>query len=412
MTEPTIAEVTAQLTAPGQPFEMETIEIDGIPTRAWKNAPPNLPAILAASRAHGDRDFLVYEDERFTFERHFAMAAQLAHVLIDDLGVAKGDRVAIAMRNLPEWSIAFWAVAAAGAVVVPLNAWWTGPELAYGLRDSGSVLAFCDPDRLDRIAPERAELQALRTIVAVRGEVGGSADAVAFADLVGDPPADVDLPAISLAPEDDATIFYTSGTTGDPKGVLGSHRNICTNLISLGFGTVRGAIRSGKQAAGSSGPNVYLLSVPFFHATGCHSILVANLAAGNTIVLMHKWDATRALELIERERVATFGGVPSMVWQVIEHPDFQRFDISSLKSVGYGGAPAAPELVRKIAELFPGRMPSNGYGLTETSSVTTLNAGVDYQQHPDSVGVPVPVCDVQVVDDADRVLPTGEVGEL
>jgi long-chain acyl-CoA synthetase len=184
--------------------------------------------------------------------------------------------------------------------------------------------------------------------------------------------------------------------------------------MSLGFGSVRGAIRSAaaKPAEGSSDPNSYLLSVPFFHATGCHSVLVANLAAGNKLVLMHKWDPTRALELIERERITTFGGVPAMVWQVIEHPDFASYDVSSLKSVGYGGAPAAPELVRRIEEMFPGRMPSNGYGLTETSSVTTLNAGIDYQAHPDSVGVPVPVCDVKVVDPAGATLPIGEVGEL
>jgi long-chain acyl-CoA synthetase len=157
---------------------------------------------------------------------------------------------------------------------------------------------------------------------------------------------------------------------------------------------------------------VSLLSVPFFHATGCHSVLVANLAAGNQLVLMRRWDPGRALELIEAERVTMFGGVPAMVWQVMEHPDFSRRDLSSLRNVGYGGAPAAPELVRAIEEWFPGRTPSNGYGLTETSSVTTMNAGVDYQRRPDSVGVPVPVCDVKAVDPTGRPLPAGEIGEL
>ncbi len=276
------------------------------------------------------------------------------------------------------------------------------------------MAVFCDAARLDRIAPELASLPALRTIVAVRDDRATlPAGAIRFEDLVADPPPSPALPDVQLDPEDDATIFYTSGTTGDPKGVLGTHRNICTNLMSLGFATVRAAIRSGVDpAAGSGSPNVYLLSVPFFHATGCHSVLVANLVAGNTIVLMHKWDATRALELIEREKVTTFGGVPAMVWQVLEHPDLRSYDLSSLKSIGYGGAPAAPELVRRIAEMFPGRVPSNGYGLTETSSVTTFNGGVDYERHPDSVGVPVPVCDVQVVDAGGQPLPVGEVGEL
>jgi acyl-CoA synthetase (AMP-forming)/AMP-acid ligase II len=156
----------------------------------------------------------------------------------------------------------------------------------------------------------------------------------------------------------------------------------------------------------------YLLSVPFFHATGCHSVLVANVAAGGKLVLMHKWNPERALELIERERVTTFGGVPTMVWQVLQSPDFGKRDISSVTSVGYGGAPAPPELVRRIEELLPGRVPSNGYGLTETSSVTTVNTGVDYLRNPESVGRPVAVVDVQVVDDDGRVLPVGEVGEL
>ena len=200
-------------------------------------------------------------------------------------------------------------------------------------------------------------------------------------------------PTSRIDPEDDATIFYTSGTTGQPKGALGTHRNICTNLMSLAFAqrAQRAAIRAAarRRRAGAGEQNAYLLSVPFFHATGCHSVLVANLAFGGKIVIMYKWDAGRALELIERERITTFGGVPAMVWQVLDHPDFATRDISSVQSIGYGGAPAAPELVRRIEAMFPGRTPSNGYGLTETSSVTTMNSGADYQRKPDSVGVPV-----------------------
>jgi long-chain acyl-CoA synthetase len=165
-------------------------------------------------------------------------------------------------------------------------------------------------------------------------------------------------------------------------------------------------------AVRTSEENAYLLSVPFFHATGCHSVLVANLAFGGKIVLMYRWDAGRALELIERECITTFGGVPAMVWQVLDHPDFARRDTSSVRAIGYGGAPAAPELVRRIEAMFPGRTPSNGYGLTETSSVATLNSGQDYLRRPDSVGVPVAVVDVKVVDPAGETLPLGDVGEL
>ena len=432
-TAPTIADIHAKLTAPGEILEMTEVVIRGVPTRVWKNAPPSLPAVLTMSRAHGDADFMVYEDDRWSFERHFLACAHLANVLRERHGVKKGDRVAIAMRNFPEWSVAFWAASAVGAIVVPLNAWWTGAELVYGLQDSGSTLLFCDAERLDRLVPELGELPGLRIIVA-RADAGamvaraGAGAMVArddraalpggaerIEDLLANVPADAALPAVAIEPEDDATIFYTSGTTGHPKGVLGTHRNICGNLLSLRFANVRAAMRGavpGAKAAPTGGQNVYLLSVPFFHATGCHSILVANLAAGNKLVIMRKWDAGRALELIEREKVNTFGGVPAMVWQVVTHPDFARRDLSSVRSIGYGGAPAAPELVRKIEEMFPGRTPSNGYGMTETSSVTTMNMGVDYLRHPDSVGVPVAVCDVKVVDESERTLATGEVGEL
>ena len=423
MSATSVADVHTALTAPGQLFEMENLVIRGIEMRAWKNAPANLAAILTASRAHGDLDFLVFEDERTTFEEHFRLAATVAQRLIE-AGVGKGDRVVIAMRNLPEWSVAFWGAAAAGAVVVPLNAWWTGPELEYGIQDCGATVAFLDEQRHERL---RAHLDAcpdLATIVVAQtpswdgflGEVQGG---------------DAALPAVAdgLLPEDDATIFYTSGTTGRPKGALGTHRNICGNLISLVFSGARAAARKGASAeqlaasAGATPPasdaktparNSYLLSVPFFHATGCHSVLVANLAAGNKLVLMHKWDPGRALELIERERITTFGGVPAMVWQVLDHPDFASFDLSSVTSIGYGGAPAPPELLRRIEAMVPGRTPSNGYGLTETSSVTTMNVGVDYLAHPDSVGVPMPVVDVKLVDEDGADIPPGgdRTGEL
>jgi steroid-24-oyl-CoA synthetase len=414
---PSISDVTAALTAPGQLFEMEEVVIRGLRTRTWKNAPPSLRAVLESSRTHGTADFLVYEDDHVTFEQHFRAVATLAHRLVDEHGVRPGDRVAIAMRNFPEWSIAFWAAASVNAVVVPLNAWWTGPELEYGLADSGSIVLFCDGERAERLADHLPGLEALRTTIVAKVEPGTSlpAGAVTFEDAIGPVDADAELPDVAIDPEDDATIFYTSGTTGRPKGALGTQRNICTNLLSLVYSQARGAARStpaGAPPSAPAGPNVYLLSVPFFHATGCHSILVPNLAFGGKIVIMRKWDAGRALELIERERVTTFGGVPAMVWQVLEHPDFAERDISSVRSIGYGGAPAAPELVRRIEALFPGRTPSNGYGLTETSSVTTLNVGEDYVRKPDSVGVPVPVVDVKVVDALGGALPVGEIGEL
>jgi long-chain acyl-CoA synthetase len=414
---PTLAEATATLTAAGQPFEMETLSIRGIPTRTWKTAPATLRSVLELSSLHGDKDFLVYEDERFTFNEHFRIAAGVARALGERFGITNGDRVAIAMRNLPEWVMAFWASIAAGAVVVPLNAWWTGAELAYGLRDSGTTVVFADEERRARILPQLDEIPELRAMVVCcedpdpaggrRASTGAMAERksgqplpiVPFSELIADLPDQAVLPEVAIEPDDDATIFYTSGTTGRPKGAVGSHRNSASNLMNLFFTATVGSLRrSGPLAdVGSGTQNANLLSVPLFHATGCHAVLVSNTAAGGKLVMMHHFDPERALELIERERITIFGGVPAMVMQVIDSPSFAKRDTSSVRSISYGGAPCPPDLVRRIKEHFPAGAPGNGYGLTETSAMTTMNSGDDYVRKPDSVGPPAPVCDVAVV---------------
>jgi long-chain acyl-CoA synthetase len=405
-----LKEVRAALTAPGQLHEMDEAVIRGTRLRVWKNAPESLRVVLEITRLHGDTPFLVYEDERLTFEDHFRHAAAFAHRLAERYGVRKGDRVAIAMRNFPEWSVAFFGAAAIGAVVVPLNAWWTAPELEYGLRDSGAKVLVADDERAGRLADVLPGLDLATIVVRAGASVPGGAER--FEDVLGEltdtlPDADIDT-------DDDATIFYTSGTTGRPKGALGTQRNITTNPLSLTYGMLSAGVRAGQTIEELIAPQrrVTLLSVPFFHATGCHSVLVTGALNGGTTVLMHKWNVERALQLIERERVTGFGGVPTMAWQVLSSPLFDKYDTSSLTSVSYGGAPAPPALVEKIKERLPQRMPANGYGLTETSSVTTYNAGVNYLEHPDSVGPPVAVCDVKVVDPSGAEMPVGEVGEL
>jgi long-chain acyl-CoA synthetase len=414
----TTAEATTTLVSSNPMFAVGEGEVFGVPTKVWRSCPPALRSILELSRGYADATFLVYEDERTTFAEHFAAVAALATTLVGDLGVRRGDRVAIAMRNLPEWVISFWAAAAVGAVIVPLNGWWTGSELTFGLLDSGSTVAFVDGERLERLAPHRDELHAggLAHLVVARGPEGAGDRSFADAVESGRAGAGGCLPDVEIDPDDDATIFYTSGTTGRPKGAVGTQRNICTNLISLGFVAARTALMAtNEQRAvldGSGTQNSHLLSVPLFHATGCHSILVASTATGGKLVMMHRWNPERALELVERERITIIGGVPTMAMQILDSPDFDKRDTSSVRTIGYGGAPAPPELVRRIQEMFPGRSPSNGYGLTETSSVTTMNSGVDYIRKPDSVGPPVPVCDVRVVGPDVADVPTGETGEL
>lgn len=404
-----LAEATASLTAPGQLFEMEEVAIRGVPTRVWKAAPASLRVVLDLTLAHGDADFLVYEDERTSFAQHYRTVATLAHRLRDELGVATGDRVAIAMRNLPEWVLAFWAVTVAGAVAVPLNAWWTGDELAFGLSDSGSVVAFVDEERAGRLRPHLLALPYLRTLVVASeqrdrpapadGQGGQGGRELAFAEALGDVAPDTVPPDVAIHPDQDATIFYTSGTTGRPKGAVGTHRNTCTNLMNLFFVNSRNKLRYGTSLTDTApgDQHSYLLTVPLFHATGCHAVMITNAAAGGKLVMMRRFDPERALELIERERVTTFGGVPTTVMRILDSPDLARRDVSSVRSVSYGGAPAPPELVRRIRQHFPAGQPGNGYGLTETSAVTAMNTGEDYVRLPDSVGPAVPVTDVAVV---------------
>ncbi len=407
-TPPSLAEVTARLTAPGQLFEMEDVDIRGVSTRVWKQAPATLPVILELSMAQPDADYLVYEDERTTFGQHYRIASTLARRLRDDHGVRPGDRVAVAMRNLPEWVMAFWGISLAGAVVVPLNAWWTGEELHYGLADAEATVAFVDRERLERLRPHLGDLHDLRTLVVtdedrIAGRAPGPRTAtvpeIDFASFLGQVEDDAGPPEVAIDPDDDATLFYTSGTTGRPKGVVGTHRNACSNLMNLFFINTAGAQRFGSSLADDSGKvqTAYLLSIPLFHVTGCLAVMIGTTAAGGKLVMLHHFDPERALELIERERITTFGGVPATVLQVLDSPALATRDVSSVRSIAYGGAPAPPDLVRRIGEHFPVGQPSNGYGLTETSAVTTMNSGPDYVARPDSVGRPMPVNDLAVV---------------
>jgi acyl-CoA synthetase (AMP-forming)/AMP-acid ligase II len=409
-----IAEVDALLTAPGARFEMAEAVIRGVATRVWKNAPPSLPMLARFSRGHGDRLFTIYEQERVSFEASFRASAALAAEL-QRRGVGKGDRVALAMVNLPEWPMAFFAITALGAIAVPLNAWWTGPELAYGLADSGAKALICDRGRWDRIATHRDSLPDLDDVLVTRC-AAAPAGATRLEDLIGPPPAwqdlpAADLPAVEVEPDDEAAIFYTSGTTGKPKGALGTHRNMTTNILSTGYTQARAALRRG-EAPPEPTPRIGLLVIPFFHVTACSASLMGAMVAGHTTICMRKWDTLEAMRIIERERVQITGGVPTVAWQILEHPDRGKFDLSSLEMISYGGAPSAPELVRRIWEEF-GALPGNGWGMTETMATVTAHIGEDYLNRPDSAGPPVPVSDLRIMSaDGGAELEIGEVGEL
>jgi len=411
----TYEEIRGLLTAPGQMFELEEIEVGGIRMRNWKNTPPSMAAIVEQTRNYGDRDFIVYRGERLSYSAHYARVAMLARRLVGDLGVRKGDRVAIAMRNYPEWCIAFWAAAAAGAVVVPLNAWWTGEELRYGIEDSGSRLIFVDGERLERVASVRERCACLQQVVAVRcDEVPG--DVIDFGELVEGASPDIALPAIRFEPDDLATLFYTSGSTGFPKGTMGTQRNFCSAAITVPYNGVRSLLRMGRSledlAVLQSMVPSALLTVPLFHVTGCHGIMLGMFVGGGKLVIMHKWDPADALDLIEQERITLFGAVPTMAWQLVESPGIGARDLSSVANIGYGGAPAAPELLRRIKAVLPDALPSNGWGITEASSAISMISGLDYEARPESVGHVFPICELKVVDERGDEVPRGELGEL
>ena len=409
----TLAEVEAALCAPGARFEMETFAIRGVPTRVWKHAPASLRVLADHARTHGDRLMTIYEDERITYEAWYRAVAKLATNL-RSRGVRPGDRVALAMRNLPEWPAAFFAATTIGAICVPLNAWWTGEELAFGLTNSGATVLICDDERWERILPHLSECPELAHIMVSRAQ-SLHAPAEPLEAVIGSPhewPAlpDHPIPDVAIAPDDPATIFYTSGTTGEPKGALGSHRNLTTNILSSGYSAARSVLRRGEPIPPPA-PKVGLTVIPLFHVTACSAGMMGQLFAGHTIIYMRKWDTVKAFEIIEREKVNLTGGVPTIAWQMIEHPDREKYDLSSLESIAYGGAPSAPELVRKIYEVF-GCMPGNGWGMTETMATVTSHSGEDYLNRPDSAGPPVPVADLKVIDEAGNALPVGEVGEL
>jgi long-chain acyl-CoA synthetase len=416
-----VAEAYKIITGPGMPCEMDEIVIRGVKTRVWKHLPASLRDIVTVGRTHGDKIFLVNDDERVSFEAFHRAVANLARDMAAR-GIVKGDRIALVMRNLPEWPVAFYAGLSLGAILTPLNAWWTGPELEYGLTDSGAKMLVCDVERFARMAEHLPNCPELKHVYVSRSKEEIAHPYVSTLEAVlGEPNSwkdlpDLPLPDVALDPEDDATIFYTSGTTGKPKGALATHRNVNSNIGSAMAAGQRAILRRGEEipAPDPDAPQRgSLLSVPFFHATGCFAVLNPTLFAGAKIAMMRKFDAEAAMAMIEREKLTQMGGVPTIAWQILEHPNRAKYDLSSLESVAYGGAPSAPELVRKIKEAWPKSAAGNGWGMTETSATATSNSAEDYENRPDSAGPPVPVTDLKIMTiEGDRELPVGEVGEL
>jgi long-chain acyl-CoA synthetase len=395
------------LTASDGPFPVTVESVDGRPTEVFDRGPATLTDAFAATRAHGNAEALVYRDERWTYEQQRRIVTSLARAFCHRYRLGRGDRVAIAMRNYPEWVFSFWAAQSLGCVVVPLNAWLTGGELSALLGQSAPALLVADAERLERLSEHP---NALRGLVGVIGVRAGHPAADSFDDVVADATGG-DVPAANVTPDDLATIMFTSGTTGLPKGVLSTHRNHTSTLLQM---RLRAAAVAAARPRADSHPYspATLLTSPLFHIAALTS-LTSNAYAGRRVVLMHKWDWQVALRAIEQERIAEISGPPLVIGELVDGAAGGEYDTSSLVSLVCGAAPTPIRLVRDIDEVFGGRVSAGtGYGATETTSTVVTITGTDFLQRPTSVGRALPTVQVRVRGSAGAVAPAGVAGEL
>jgi acyl-CoA synthetase (AMP-forming)/AMP-acid ligase II len=413
-------ETWAELTAEGAPFAWSETEVRGMTMRTFDAAPPNMRVLWESSAAHGDATYLVYEDESYTYAEAHAIVRALAEVLYTQHGVRAGDRVAIAMRNFPEWVFSYWAISSLGAAAVGMNAWWTGQEMSFGLIDSEPKVLICDEERLERVIPLLPELRADRPmhVMSVRTDLDLPDDATRWEDVIDPASAPDALPDADIQPDDDMCIFYTSGTTGFPKGAQLTHRGCLHNLLHMAFNTAATAMTTAKLAAADA-PSLpeprdpaIMVPTPLFHVTANNCVLHPGTALGAKVVLMRKWDPARALELIERENITIFTGVPTMSREMLLHADWETRDTSSLESMGGGGAALQPDLVDKIDKAAGDVKPQTGYGLTETHGIITAISAAFFTAEPASAGPIMPTFEHKVIDEDGNEVAAGGFGEL
>ncbi len=403
-----------KLTQPDGIFPVEEKVIEGISYKVFVNGPDSLRDILSHSARHGTKDFLVYNKERYSFLEIHQLTLNAAHQLKSTFNIGKGDRIAIAMRNLPEWIISFLAITSLGAVAVPLNSWWRGEELSYALEDSGAKLIFTDQQRLERIMPhvDRHKMP----IIVARGDDSMQSNVTPFSDLT-DVQNSSEIKFEDIQPEDLATIFYTSGSTGYPKGVVSSHRQVLSAVMS--WVTLVTAIKmatggDGHKSEDESGPqNASLLPIPLFHVSGCHSIMLLSLFMGSKVVMMDKYDPNVVLELIEIEKITSFNGVPTMSVELARLYNADRHDLSTLREIHSSGAARPTSHLVELNEKLPLRLITTGYGLTESNALGCINAGTDYARNPKSVGHLIPpLSSIKIIDNNGKSLPFLEIGEI
>lgn len=398
--------------APGGLLEVETVDVAGVPLLGYKYAPGNMRDIWMLASGNGDSDYLVYKDERWTYSEAARDIAAFAGWLVEQ-GIQPGDRVAIAMRNYPEWMLAHWAINSIGAVVVGMNAWWVPDEMAYALNDSAPKMLIADDRRLANFAEIQGDFPDIR-VVSVR-EPNSPVAATPWAEAVA---KDAELPTPDIDPDSEACIFYTSGTTGRPKGAQLTHRSCVTNIMNVAamgriYATTQALIREVEVEEPIAPPSpAALIATPLFHVTANNCVIQAGSLAGAKYVLMYKWDPVEALKLIEAEKLNTMSAVPMMSRELLAHPDFGDYDTSTLTAMGGGGAAMQPDLTAKVAAQTARAKPTQGYGMTEVSGIITYIAGDIFLARPESCGPLAPTLEGRTVDEQGNVLPPGEIGEI
>ena len=404
-----VDQVIGMLTADGMPFATKTEEVKGVEHTVFAAQPATLKDVFMLFLAHADKEYMVYQGERLTFAQTLAKASQLSQALVDDFGVKKGDRVALAMRNYPEWPIAFMAIAASGGVAVLMNAWWKEEELSWALKNCEAKVAITDAPRAACMMPVADELD-LKMIVA-RDQFEAHDRCTSMDDAVeGKQP--MVWPTVEIDTDDFVMMLYTSGSTGFPKGAPSTHRAV----ISVLFNWVVIALSLkmlGRIPDDEDFQPVMLVAVPFFHVTGLLPVMTVSAVVGRKLVIMHKWDVEEACRLVETEGVTTFTGVPTMSYEMAQFAKGGKYDMSSLTDMGGGGAARPAEHVRLIKEVMPHANPGIGYGLTETNAMAALLNGDEYVDRPSSVGKPTPpLMQIKIVDSEDNEVPQGERGEI
>jgi acyl-CoA synthetase (AMP-forming)/AMP-acid ligase II len=381
-----------------------TIERDAL-GRAWVgNLPGTLPRFFEAFCAlNAATEAVVAGGERLTFAELDARATKLARLLAGSWGVGKGDRVAIAMRNCPAWIVSYMAIVKAGGIATLINGWWQPDEMRHGLALAAPSLIIADEARAKRLDAGGC------TIPTVALPIEQPLDG-ALAPLLAHT-EEADLP--DVLPEDDATILFTSGSTGLAKGAVSTHRAVTTGTYaySLALAVLLGIKERDRDPP--KNPPKTLVNVPLFHVTGEVPVMLNSFVIARTMVLMPKWDAGEALRLIEREKITYFVGVPTMSLELMQHPDRAKYDLSTLTDIAAGGAPRPVSHVARLEAAFTGAQPALGYGLTETNAAGTGNFWSNYHDKPASTGrAQMPFVELAILGEDERHLPAGEHGEI